>query len=90
MSTELRFGPGTRHEAVVRGIAEARQAHRVERQAVMAEYNRTIFDPQIAHWQEECGRLGHVAGRVCNNGFGGSWEECGYCGARIPGSTQRD
>ena len=69
------------------GIADAIRRARADRNEEcakrMKDYDRDLFQPTLAALRDQCGRHGHIAGSVHNNGFGGSLEECIHCGSRM-------
>jgi hypothetical protein len=56
-------------------------ARREKLHEAMDEYDTTIYIPAVKALQERCEKLGHVRGKLHDNGLGWTWYYCNQCGA---------
>lgn len=52
-----------------------------EERALLLKDHQDKFSAEYAKLKEDCGKVGHVMGRIWDNGLGWDWKVCAYCGA---------
>jgi hypothetical protein len=53
-----------------------------EERAHLLKDHQEKYAAEYAKLKEDCGKVGHVLGRIWDNGLGWEWKICAYCGGR--------
>lgn len=62
-------------------IRELDRGRRLKIAELIAEYDRTIYQPSRKELVEACEAIGHTKGKFHDNGVGWAWWYCSTCGA---------